>query len=266
VDFTGKTVLITGAAGGLGSCAAKGFAKRGAKLMLVDVDASLLGALAEELSSDGHTVQLSVTDIGDSRDVAHCVQQMVSAFGRIDAVCNNGAISGSLKSIADYDEDEFDRVIRVNLKSVFLFLKFTIPVMMGQGYGSIVNTSSVSAIMAGPKQSAYVASKSGVLGLTASAAGEVASSGVRVNAICPGAMDTEMLRALNRENPNKDAEALTRQQKSVIPTGRWCTVEEVANLMMFLASDLAGNITGQHFVIDGGRTAVSMTISGATAK
>ena len=265
MDFTGKIVLITGAAGGLGSAAARGFAARGARLMLVDVNAPALGALADELADGGHHAATFVADIGDGGDVEECVRQTVTKFGRIDTLCNNGAIGGVLKSIIDCEEDEFDRVIRINLKSVFLFLKFTLPVMVRQGSGTVVNTASVSAIMAGPRQAAYVASKSGVLGLTAAAAGEVAPMGIRVNAVCPGAMDTEMLRALNRDNPNKDAEALARQQRAVIPTGRWSTVEEVANLILFLASDLSGNITGQHFVVDGGRTAVSMAIAGPQA-
>ncbi len=157
------------------------------------------------------------------------------------------AFHRALKEIVDYEEEEFDRVIRINLKSIFLFLKYTLPVMVKAGKGTVVNTASTSAILPGTRQCAYTAAKTAVLGLTATAAGEVGIKGVRVNAICPGGMDTELLRALISENPSKDTAALVRQETSVIPTGRWSTVDEVANLMMFLASDLSGNITGQHF-------------------
>ena len=257
MEFNEKVVLITGAAGGLGSAAARGFAARGANLVLVDIAAEPLHELAESISSGSRRVEAFVGDIGDSGDVARCISRSIATFGRIDTLCNNGAVGGELKEIVDYEEEEFDRILRINLKSVFLFLKFTLPIMVKAGRGTVVNTSSTSAIMAGTRQCAYTAAKSAILGLTATAAGEVGPKGVRVNAICPGGMDTELLRALNRENPNSDKAALVRQQTSVIPTGRWSTVDEVANLMMFLASDLSGNITGQHFTIDGGRTTVS---------
>lgn len=261
MDFNDKVVLITGAAGGLGSAAAKGFAARGAHLVLVDINAKPLNELAETISSGGRRVEAFVGDIGDSRDVASCISRSVATFGRIDTLCNNGGIGGALKEIVDYDEEEFDRVIRVNLKSMFLFLKYTLPVMVRVGKGTVVNTASTSAILPGTRQCAYTAAKTAVLGLTATAAGEVGMKGVRVNAICPGGMDTELLRALISEIPSKDTAALVRQEMSVIPTGRWSTVDEVANLMMFLASDLSGNITGQHFTIDGGQTSVSLAFS-----
>ena len=155
----------------------------------------------------------------------------------------------------------FDAVMSVNVKGVFLGLRHVIPVMLKQQHGAIVNTASVAGLVASPGMSAYVASKHAVIGLTKTAAGEVARSGVRVNAVCPGPIDTRMIHSLeNMLNPT-DPSSIGDRYQANIPIGRYGTAEEVANLVMFLCSDLAGNITGAQYVVDGGRTATGGAVT-----
>jgi NAD(P)-dependent dehydrogenase (short-subunit alcohol dehydrogenase family) len=162
---------------------------------------------------------------------------------------------------AEYDEEMFDRVMAINVKGVFLGMRHVLPVMIRQGRGAIVNTASVAGLVASPGMPAYVASKHAVIGLTKTAAGEVGRSGVRVNAVCPGPIDTRMIHALEAVlNPDDPASVGVRYQSS-IPLGRYGTAEEVANLVQFLCSDLASNITGAQYVVDGGRTATGGAVT-----
>ena len=166
--------------------------------------------------------------------------------------------------ITDYDEDVFDQVLAVNVKGVFLGLKHVLPVMRRQKSGTIVNTASVAGVVGSPGLCAYVASKHAVLGLTKVAAGENAREGIRVNAICPGPIDTRMIHAIEGMiNPSDPALVEQRYQAS-IPIGRYGTAQEVANLVMFLCSDLSGNITGGHHLVDGGRTSVGGAVTSMT--
>src|SRR5579864_2650414 len=170
-------------------------------------------------------------------------------------------IEGSLKHTAEYDEAMFDQVIAVNVKGVFLGLRHVLPVMLQQKSGAIVNTASVAGLVATPGMPAYVASKHAVIGLTKTAAGEVARSGVRVNAVCPGPIDTRMIHSLESMlSPGDPASVGARYQQN-IPIGRYGTAEEVANLVEFLCSDLASNITGAQYVADGGRTATGGAVT-----
>jgi NAD(P)-dependent dehydrogenase (short-subunit alcohol dehydrogenase family) len=157
----------------------------------------------------------------------------------------------------------FDQVISVNVKGVFLGLRHVLPVLLKQKAGAVVNTASVAGLVATPGMSAYVASKHAVLGLTKAAAGEVARSGVRVNAVCPGPIDTRMIHSLETQlNPGNHSSVGDRYRAS-LPIGRYGTAEEVANVVLFLCSDLAGNITGAQYVIDGGRTATGGSVTAA---
>ena len=154
----------------------------------------------------------------------------------------------------DYDEEIFDRVIAVNLKGVFLGMRHVLPVMLKQGSGAIVNTASVAGLFGAPGMPAYVASKHGVLGLTKVASTDVAALGVRVNAVCPGPVETRMMRSLeSQRNPN-DPEAVHAAYSAGIPTGRYALPEEIAGAVLYLCSDLSGDVTGTHIVIDGGRS------------
>jgi len=152
-------------------------------------------------------------------------------------------------------------VIAVNVKGVFLGLRHVLPVLLQQGSGAIVNTASVAGLVGTPGLSAYVASKHAVLGITKCAAGEAARSGVRVNAVCPGPIDTRMIHALESQINPSDPGAVGQRYQASIPIGRYGTAEEVANVVLFLCSDLAGNITGAQYVVDGGRTAVGGAVT-----
>ena len=173
-------------------------------------------------------------------------------------------IEGKGAATADYDEAVFDAVIGVNVKGVFLGLRHVLPEMIRQKSGAIVNTASVAGLVATPGMPAYVASKHAVIGLTKTAAGEVARQGIRVNAVCPGPVDTRMIHALEAQLSPGNAAALSERYQAAQPTGRYTTPEEIANMVLFLCSELAGNTTGGQFVVDGGRTATGGAISNVT--
>jgi len=194
------------------------------------------------------------------------VKAALDAYGSIDCFHNNAGIEGTVAPTHEYDEAMFDAVMSVNVKGVFLGLRHVIPVMLKQQHGAIVNTASVAGLVASPGMSAYVASKHAVIGLTKTAAGEVARSGVRVNAVCPGPIDTRMIHSLeNMLNPT-DPSSIGDRYQANIPIGRYGTAEEVANLVLFLCSDRASNITGAQYVVDGGRTATGGAVTNNLVK
>ncbi len=260
-EFKGKVALITGGGNGIGRAAALGFASRGAQVMVVDRDASAGDATAGIIRQQGGDARFTEADVTKSADVQAYVKATLDAFGSIDCFHNNAGIEGSVAPTAEYDEEMFDRVMTVNVKGVFLGLRHVLPVMLRQKRGAIVNTASVAGLVASPGMPAYVASKHAVIGLTKTAAGEVARSGVRVNAVCPGPIDTRMIHALESMlNPTDPTSVGTRYQSN-IPLGRYGTADEIANLVQFLCSDLASNITGAHYVADGGRTATGGAVT-----
>lgn len=255
MDFTGKVALITGGGGDIGQAAALGFATHGARVVIVDIDeaAGLAGArLVKERGGDASFVR---ADVSRTDDVRHYVQAALDAYGAIDCFFNNAGIEGAIAPTQDYDEVMFDRVISVNLKGVFLGLRHVLPVMLRQGAGTIVNSASITAIFGGPGMPAYVASKHGVLGLTKAAAADVARFGVRVNAVCPGPVETRMMRSLEAQRNPADPAAMGAAIRAGIPTGSYSTPEEVANAVLYLCSALSGNVTGTHLMLDGGRSA-----------
>ena len=261
MDFTGKVALVTGGGGGIGRAAALGFATRGAKVVVVDHDSAAGEASAGIVRQQGGEARFVRADVTRSEDVRNYVQETLDAYGAIDCFFNNAGIEGSVTPTQDYDEAVFDQVIAVNLKGVFLGLRHVLPVMLRQGSGAVVNTASVAGLVASPGMPAYVASKHAVIGLTKTAAGEVARAGVRVNAVCPGPIDTRMIHSLESMlNPDDPGSVGTRYQSN-IPIGRYGTAEEVANVVQFLCSDLASNITGAQYVVDGGRTATGGAVT-----
>jgi NAD(P)-dependent dehydrogenase (short-subunit alcohol dehydrogenase family) len=260
-EFKGKVALITGGGNGIGRAAALGFASRGAQVMVVDRDAAAGDATTGIIRQQGGDARFTQADVTKSVDVQAYVKATLDAFGSIDCFHNNAGIEGSVAPTAEYDEEMFDRVMAVNVKGVFLGLRHVLPVMLKQRRGAIVNTASVAGLVASPGMPAYVASKHAVIGLTKTAAGEVARSGVRVNAVCPGPIDTRMIHALEQMlSPTDPASVGTRYQAN-IPLGRYGTADEIANLVQFLCSDLASNITGAHYVADGGRTATGGAVT-----
>ncbi|HST73835.1 MAG TPA: glucose 1-dehydrogenase [Acetobacteraceae bacterium] len=253
MDFSGKVALVTGGGGGIGRAAALGFATRGAKVVVVDHDAAAGEASAGIVRQQGGEARFVRADVTRSADVGNYVQETLAAYGAIDCFFNNAGIEGSVTPTQDYDEAVFDQVIAVNLKGVFLGLRHVLPVMLRQGSGAVVNTASVAGLTGGPGMPAYVASKHGVLGLTKVASADVARAGIRVNAVCPGPVETRMMRSLEAQRNPSDPESIAHAYRAAIPTGRYTLPEEVANMVIYLCSDLAGNVTGTHVVIDGGR-------------
>jgi len=263
LDFTGKVALITGAANGIGRATALAFAKSGAKIVVVDRDAAGGEATAGIIRQQGGEALFVAADVTKSADVAAYVKAALDAYGRIDCFHNNAGIEGTWTHTADYDEAMFDQIIAVNVKGVFLGLRHVLPVMLRQKSGAVVNTASVAGLVATPGMPAYVASKHAVIGLTKTAAGEVARSGVRVNAVCPGPVDTRMIHSLEQQLNPADPASVSRRYQAAIPLGRYVVPDEIANTVLFLCSDLAAAITGAQYVVDGGRTATGGAVTQA---
>jgi NAD(P)-dependent dehydrogenase (short-subunit alcohol dehydrogenase family) len=256
MDFKDKVAVITGAGNGIGRATALAFAGRGAKVMAVDRDGAAAERTVATIRQQGGEAAAQVADVTKAADVAAYVKAAVDAYGHIDCFFNNAGIEGKVSPIVDYDEAAFDQVLNVNVKGVFLGLRAVLPVLLKQKSGAVVNTASVAGIVGTPGMSAYVASKHAVIGLTKTAAGEVARSGIRVNAVCPGPIDTRMIHAIEGQINPSDPSVVSQRYQAALPLGRYGTAEEVAGVVVFLCSDLASNITGAQYVVDGGRTAV----------
>jgi NAD(P)-dependent dehydrogenase (short-subunit alcohol dehydrogenase family) len=254
MDFTGKVAVVTGGGGDIGRASVLGFASCGAKVMVVDVDEANGRTSAELACERGGEARFVRADVTRAAEVRGYVQASLDAYGAIDCFFNNAGIEGTIAPTQDYDEAMFDAVIGVNLKGVFLGLRHVLPVMLRQGAGAIVNSASITALFGGPGMPAYVASKHGVLGLTKAAAADVARFGIRVNAICPGPVETRMMRSLEAQRNPSDPQAMAAANRAGIPTGRYTTPDEVANAVLYLCSALSGNITGTHLMLDGGRS------------
>ncbi len=245
----GKVALITGAARGIGAAAARLFADEGASLMLADVLAMPLREVAEDI---GDRAAHSVSDVADEASVRKLVEDTVARFGHIDVALLNAGIEGQVKPIGEYPTEVFDKVMAVNVRGVWLGLKYVMKSMDATG-GSIVITSSTSGIRATPNLSAYTASKHAVIGLMRSAAIEGASKRIRVNTVNPSPIDTPMIAALEtmRGLAGRNDQPMAR----ATPLGRYGTPEEVANIMLFLASDESSFCTGGVYMVDGGVSA-----------
>jgi NAD(P)-dependent dehydrogenase (short-subunit alcohol dehydrogenase family) len=261
MDFKGKVALITGAGNGIGRAAAVGFARDGARVVVVDRDTAGGEGTIGIIRQQGGEALFVAADVTKSTDVQAYVKAALDKYGTIDCFHNNAGIEGNVAPTAEYDEAMFDTVMGVNVKGVFLGLRHVLPVMLKQKRGAIVNTASVAGLVASPGMPAYVASKHAVIGLTKTAAGEVARSGVRVNAVCPGPIDTRMIHSLESMLSPNDPGSIGERYQSNIPIGRYGTADEVANVVLFLCSDLAGNITGAQYVVDGGRTATGGAVT-----
>lgn len=253
--FDYKVVIVTGAAGGIGEDTAVKFAEEGAKVVLVDLsDEALEKVLENEVFHNENSLAVSA-DVSDEDSVKNYINQAIDKFGRIDILVNNAGVGGAIKFITDYPTDSFDQVIGVNLKGTFLGMKYALPHMVDQEGGVIVNLSSIGGLQGMPTTSAYVASKFGINGLTQTAALEYASENIRVNAVCPSPVNTEMMRkteaASNPDHP-EDAQAAYSE---MIPLGRYAESEEVSSVILFLASEDAKFVTGSIVPVDGGMTA-----------
>ncbi len=249
----GKVALITGAAGGIGAATAHLFAEEGAKLCLVDRDQGGLDTLAGALGDTEAAFRAG--DVSQSSDMRACVDDAVERFGGLDIAILNAGIEGELLPIADYPEEDFDRVIAVNLRGVWLGLKYAMPALEARGGGSFVITSSIAGLRGRAGMWGYVASKHGVVGLMRNAALEGGPAGIRVNSVHPSPVETRMMRSLESKMNPDDPEGARRAYMKISPLGRYAEPEEVAKMMLFLASDDSAYCSGSVFMIDSGRHA-----------
>lgn len=249
--LNGKVAIITGGAGELGKETAKLFLQEGAKVVLVDLFEEPLVNTKEELSEFGEVLTVTA-DVTQEVDTINYVKTAVEHFGKIDIFFNNAGIEGEFSSFAETTVENFDKVMNVNVRGVFLGLKYVLPVMMAQKSGSIINTSSVAGLMGWYGITPYVASKHAVVGLTKNAALEAASSNVRVNSIHPAPVNTRMMRSVEEGLMPGAAEAAKEAITKEIPSGRYGEPIDVANLVLFLASDDSTYITGSQYRVDGG--------------
>ncbi|MGC4963087.1 SDR family oxidoreductase [Gordonia sp. DT101] len=254
--FSDKVVLITGAGSGLGRAAATRVAGEGASLALVDVSEQGLAGTADaiaDIASDAKVIQI-VADVADEDAVKGYVARTVETFGHIDAFFNNAGIEGKQDLTQDFGTDEFDKVLSINLRGVFLGLKHVLAVMKEQGSGSVVNTASVGGIRGVGNQSGYAAAKHGVVGLTRNSGIEYGQYGVSVKAIAPGAIMTPMVEGSLKQLDPENWEEAGRQFVSVNPMKRFGRPEEVGNLVAFLLSDESSFINATVIPIDGGQS------------
>jgi NAD(P)-dependent dehydrogenase (short-subunit alcohol dehydrogenase family) len=253
--FDGKVAIVTGAAGGIGKAACIRFASEGAKIVAVDLPGTPLSDVVDAVKAAGSEAIAVPTDVTAAAQVKNYVDATMAAYGRIDAFFNNAGIEGWVGPSTDYPEEIFDKVLAVNVKGVWLGMKYVVPVMRAQGGGAIVNTASTAGLGATPTIIAYGASKHAVVGMTKSAAVEFGPDKVRVNAVCPSPIETRMMRSLERGINPDDPEAVHKMMAATIPLGRYGEPHEVAALTAFLCSDDATFITGGIYTVDGGSRA-----------
>lgn len=252
--LSGKAAVITGGAGELGLAAGKCFVDQGAKVVLVDIDKAALETAVETIGSEG--VSYTVADVADPEQVRRYVQAASGYLGGIDIFINNAGIEGEVRPIVDYDIETFDRVMAVNIRGVWLGLKYVIPEMVKRNGGSIVITSSIAGIKGSAGTSAYVTSKHAVIGMMRAAAAECAPLGIRVNTVNPAPIESRMMRSLEEGYLPGAADQAKQAMLEKIPFRRYGTPEEVARLMLFLAGDESQYCTGGVYMVDGGMSAV----------
>ena len=250
ISFENKVALVTGAASGLGLATAKAFAESGASVVLADWNEKAARSAAEELTAQGHKAIAIHCDVSDDAQVEAMVEQTVATFGQLDAAYNNAGIQNILAETADSPREDFDRVMAINLRGVWSSMKFELRQMSKQGSGAIVNCSSIGGVVGGAGRGTYHAAKHGVLGLTKSAALEYAAKGIRINAVCPGLIQTPMSDQMVAAG---QADALKAMMKDV-PIGRVGRPEEIADAVLWLCSSAASLVVGHALVVDGGYT------------
>lgn len=248
-NYTGKVAFVTGAANGIGRATALAFAREGANVVVADISEQgnqETARMIEELGGRAIAVRCDVTR---AEEVKASLDKAVEAFGRLDVAFNNAGSEQAITALVDLTEEEWDRIVSINLRSVFLCMKYQIPLMLKQGSGAIVNTSSGAGVKGFKGQAAYVSAKHGVVGLTKAAALDYASQNIRINAVCPGIIDTPMMDRFSGGTPEGRQQVILQE-----PIGRMGQPEEIANAVVWLCSDAAAFVVGHALVIDGGQT------------
>ena len=252
-SLAGKVALVTGGGSGIGRETALGFARRGARVVVADRNAAAGEQTARLIADTGGDSTFVASDVSKASDVEAMIKRCVEVYGRLDCAHNNAGISGSGGAVrgptADYSEESWDAVIGINLKGVWLCMKYELQQMLSQGGGAIVNTASIAGLVGIPGNIGYVASKHGVVGLTRAAALEYAARNIRVNAVCPGYIDTPLIEALTSDAPTRAAIEARH------PQGRLGQPGEIADAVLWLCSDAASFVNGHTLTVDGGYVA-----------
>jgi NAD(P)-dependent dehydrogenase (short-subunit alcohol dehydrogenase family) len=246
-DMEGKVALVTGGSAGIGRATAVAFAQNGAKVVISDIDDEAGEEALELISAVGGQAIYVRADVAQASDVEALIGHTVERFGRLDYAFNNAGIEGVNAPTADCTDENWDRVIGINLKGAWLCMRAEIRQMLSQGGGAIVNCSSIAGLIGFPGTPAYTASKHGMICLTRAAALEYATQGIRINAVCPGVIRTAMIERFTKGSPEAEAQLVAGE-----PMGRMGTPEEVASAVLWLCSDGAGFVTGHPLVVDGG--------------
>lgn len=249
--FSGKVALVTGGAAGIGQATAEAFAAQGARVVVSDIDEERGQSVVEGIRAAGGEAVFVRCNVVSADEVKELMATVISHYGQLDCAFNNAGIEIEQDKLADGSEDVFDSIMDVNVKGVWQCMKYEIPLMLANGGGAIVNTASVAGLGAAPKMSIYSASKHAVLGLTRSAAVEYGKKGIRVNAVCPAVIDTEMFRRAAALEPRKAEFAAAMH-----PVGRIGKAEEIAAAVLYLCSEGAAFTTGIALPVDGGSTCI----------